>query len=274
MKTVDGLHAGATASERESLTIQTAADLIIEEPQYSRLAARLLSASIDAELCTEILEVTSAGETAVCNLGSINLARHTTVVDGKTVFDHEKLANTVKTVIRQLDRVIDLNLYPIASAATSNERWRPIGLGLMGLQDVFFQLGLPFDHPDAAALSRTISENIYFHAIDTSVDLAAAHGAHPTFSETRAARGELQFDAWSVTPTDDRCHQPAHTPHAGGAPLVHRLVAFFATGDSIVANNLVLNLYKHINAPEARMYLSRQLYEEALHGEVDLNADF
>jgi ribonucleoside-diphosphate reductase alpha chain len=151
-----------------------------------------------SNLCTEIIEVTSADEAAVCNLGSINLGRH---VDDAG-FDFDKLARTVRTAVRQLDRVIDLNYYPIASAQRSNVRWRPVGLGVMGLQDVFFQLGWAFDAPEARALSRTIAEEIYFHALSASIELAAEHGRHPAFDETRAARGELQFDAWGVTPSD------------------------------------------------------------------------
>jgi ribonucleoside-diphosphate reductase alpha chain len=149
-----------------------------------------------SNLCTEIIEVSGPGETAVCNLGSINLSRH--VTDGE--FDFDKLAHTVEVAVRQLDSVIDLNFYPIASARTSNLRWRPVGLGLMGLQDVFFQLRLPFDGDTARALSRQISEDVYFHALRTSNELARARGAHPSFAETRAANGELQFDAWGVTP--------------------------------------------------------------------------
>ncbi|WNL48320.1 ribonucleoside-diphosphate reductase subunit alpha [Dyella sp. BiH032] len=145
-----------------------------------------------SNLCTEILEVTNAGETAVCNLGSVNLARH--VVDG--TFDFDKLAATVRTAVRQLDRVIDLNFYPIDTARTANMKWRPVGLGVMGLQDVFFKLRLPFDSAEALALSTRIAEEIYFHALSMSNELASQHGAHPGFDESRAANGELQFDYW------------------------------------------------------------------------------
>ncbi len=156
-----------------------------------------------SNLCTEIIEVTSRNETAVCNLGSINLARHVEAgPDGRLAFDFAKLARTVALAVRQLDRVIDLNFYPIASTQSSNERWRPVGLGLMGLQDVFFQLRLAFDSEPAKALSKRISEEVYFHALATSSDLAEERGRHPAFEETRAARGELQFDAWNVTPED------------------------------------------------------------------------
>lgn len=152
-----------------------------------------------SNLCTEILEVTSAGETAVCNLGSINLARH---LDAGA-FDFDKLAHTVDVAVRQLDRVVDLNYYPIGAARASNMRWRPVGLGVMGLQDVFFQLRLPFDSNAARALSTRIAEEIYFRALYTSMELARRYGAHDAFRETRGARGELQFDAWGVTPSGD-----------------------------------------------------------------------
>ncbi|HVX10612.1 MAG TPA: ribonucleoside-diphosphate reductase subunit alpha [Pirellulales bacterium] len=151
-----------------------------------------------SNLCTEIVEVTSAGETAVCNLGSVNLARHMTGDE----FDFERLANTVQTAVRFLDRVIDINFYPTPEAAASNQRWRPVGLGVMGLQDVFFQLRLPFDAPAARDLSQRIQEEIYYHALTTSCDLAESHGPHPNFGETRAARGALQLDLWGVTPAD------------------------------------------------------------------------
>ncbi|HVF46227.1 MAG TPA: ribonucleoside-diphosphate reductase subunit alpha, partial [Pyrinomonadaceae bacterium] len=188
-----------------------------------------------SNLCTEIIEVTSENETAVCNLGSINAARYvrrsadTPVrmdaasasgrplnVDqaaedrdlaGKSVrtpfeFDFDKLRRNVRLAVRQLDRVIDLNYYAIASTAQSNSRWRNIGLGLMGLQDVFFMLRLPFDGDEARKISARIQEEIYFAALDASSDLAVERGRHPAFSETRAAEGDLQFDLWGVTPDD------------------------------------------------------------------------
>ena len=152
-----------------------------------------------SNLCTEILEVTSEAETAVCNLGSINLANHLHD-DGQ--FDFDKLGDTVRLAVRQLDRVIDLNFYPIATARHGNLRWRPVGLGCMGLQDVFFRNRLAFDSEQAKALSKKIAEEIYFHALQASCELAIERGRHPTFDDTRAAQGVLQFDAWNVVPTD------------------------------------------------------------------------
>lgn len=151
-----------------------------------------------SNLCTEITEVTSQAETAVCNLGSVNLARH---LNGDS-FDFEKLASTVRRAVPFLDRVIDINFYPTAPAAASNRRWRPVGLGIMGLQDVFFQLKIAFDSPTARELSARIQEEIYFHALTASCDLAEMFGRHAAFQETRAARGDLQFDAWGIAPTN------------------------------------------------------------------------
>jgi ribonucleoside-diphosphate reductase alpha chain len=151
-----------------------------------------------SNLCTEIIEVTSDNETAVCNLGSINAARY--VADG--AFDFEKLRRNVRLAVRQLDRVIDLNYYAIDSTAQSNNRWRNIGLGLMGLQDVFFQMRLVFDSDEARNISAKIQEEIYYAALDASSELAVERGAHPAFIETRAAQGDLQFDLWGVTPDD------------------------------------------------------------------------
>jgi ribonucleoside-diphosphate reductase alpha chain len=150
-----------------------------------------------SNLCTEIIEVSSDTETAVCNLGSINLARH--LRDGG--LDWDKLRETVRTAVPFLDRVIDVNYYPSEQAAASNPRWRPIGLGLMGLQDVFFALRLPFDSDEARELSTRIQEEVYLTALEVSADLAEEHGPHPAFDSTRAAGGVLQPDLWGVAPT-------------------------------------------------------------------------
>jgi ribonucleoside-diphosphate reductase alpha chain len=151
-----------------------------------------------SNLCTEITEVSSRQETAVCNLGSINLGKH--LSEGQ--FDFEKLANTVRTAVRFLDRVIDINFYPITPAGDSNLKWRPVGLGIMGLQDVFFALRLPFDAPESRLLSKRIQEEIYFRALEASCALAEEFGPHPAFKETRAAEGLLQMDLWEILPED------------------------------------------------------------------------
>ncbi|MGL5857169.1 MAG: ribonucleoside-diphosphate reductase subunit alpha [Angustibacter sp.] len=151
-----------------------------------------------SNLCTEILEVSSDEETAVCNLGSVNLRAHVDPVS--TGMDWQRLSATVRTAVRFLDRVIDINYYPTDQAAASNPRWRPVGLGVMGLQDVFFALDLPFDAPQARELSTRIAEEIYLTALETSCQLAAADGPHPAYDQTRAARGQLQPDLWGDAP--------------------------------------------------------------------------
>ncbi|GHE32781.1 ribonucleoside-diphosphate reductase [Streptosporangium violaceochromogenes] len=147
-----------------------------------------------SNLCTEILEVTGDAETAVCNLGSINLAAH---LDGAGI-DWERLRRTVRTAVRFLDRTIDLGFYPTPEARAANERWRPIGLGLMGLADVFFTLRLPFDSPEALELSTRISEEIALAAYATSCDLAEERGRHPSYDDTRAAAGVLHPDHYGA----------------------------------------------------------------------------
>jgi ribonucleoside-diphosphate reductase alpha chain len=158
-----------------------------------------------SNLCTEITEVSTDTETAVCNLGSINLARHLTAgPDGRPQLDWEKLRRTVAMAVPFLDRVIDLGFYPSEQAAASNPRWRPVGLGVMGLQDVFFALRLPFDSDAARELSARLAEEIYLAALEASAGLAESYGPHPAFGETRTAAGQLQPDLWDVSGTQKK----------------------------------------------------------------------
>ncbi|WP_203855075.1 ribonucleoside-diphosphate reductase subunit alpha [Streptomyces rubradiris] len=147
-----------------------------------------------SNLCTEILEVTNDGETAVCNLGSINLGAF--VRDGD--IDWDRLDATVRTAVTFLDRVVDINYYPTEQAGRSNAKWRPVGLGAMGLQDVFFKLRLPFDSLEAKHLSTSISERIMLAAYETSADLAERNGPLPAWEKTRTARGVLHPDHYDV----------------------------------------------------------------------------
>ncbi|MDX3755572.1 ribonucleoside-diphosphate reductase subunit alpha [Streptomyces sp. AK02-04a] len=147
-----------------------------------------------SNLCTEILEVTDDGETAVCNLGSVNLGAF--VVDGD--IDWERLDETVRTAVTFLDRVVDINFYPTEQAGRSNAKWRPVGLGTMGLQDVFFKLRVPFDSPQAKALSTRIAERIMLAAYEASADLAERSGPLPAWEKTRTARGVLHPDHYGV----------------------------------------------------------------------------
>ncbi|MGW0140973.1 ribonucleoside-diphosphate reductase subunit alpha [Streptomyces calvus] len=147
-----------------------------------------------SNLCTEILEVTDDGETAVCNLGSVNLGAF---VDRGGI-DWERLDETVRTAVTFLDRVVDINFYPTEQAGRSNARWRPVGLGAMGLQDVFFKLRLPFDSPEAKDLSTRIAERIMLAAYEASADLAERDGPLPAWDKTRTARGVLHPDHYDT----------------------------------------------------------------------------
>lgn len=155
-----------------------------------------------SNLCTEILEVTSDKETAVCNLGSINIKNYYDRTS-KSI-DWDKLAKNVSLAVTFLDKVIDINFYPISQAKKSNNIWRPIGLGLMGLQDLFFEMEIPFASKQAKEVTAKIQEEIYYHALSTSCDLAKKLGAHKSFSKTRASQGILQFDLWNVKPQDEK----------------------------------------------------------------------
>ncbi|OAH13562.1 ribonucleoside-diphosphate reductase subunit alpha [Streptomyces jeddahensis] len=149
-----------------------------------------------SNLCTEILEVTDDRETAVCNLGSVNLGAFVDTATGG--LDWERLDATVRTAVTFLDRVVDINFYPTEQAGRSNAKWRPVGLGAMGLQDVFFKLRLPFDSPEARALSTRIAERIMLAAYEASADLAERSGPLPAWDKTRTARGVLHPDHFDV----------------------------------------------------------------------------
>lgn len=148
----------------------------------------------NSNLCTEITLNTSAEETAVCNLGSVNYARH--ITDG--VFDTEKVRATVTTAMRMLDNVIDLNFYPTKEAKTSNMRHRPVGLGVMGFHDALYQQNIDFASPEAVTFSDTSMETIAYYAILGSTDLARERGAYESFKGSKWDRGILPVDTLAL----------------------------------------------------------------------------
>lgn len=146
-----------------------------------------------SNLCTEIIQYSSATETAVCNLASLALPRFVDA-EAKT-FDHGRFARVVAVATRNLNRIIDVNAYPTQAARLSNLRHRPLGLGVQGLADVFMLLRLAFDSPAARALSREIFETLYFAALDESCNLAAEAGApYESYAGSPLSRGVLHFD--------------------------------------------------------------------------------
>jgi ribonucleoside-diphosphate reductase alpha subunit len=154
-----------------------------------------------SNLCTEIIEYTSPDEVAVCNLASIALPKFVTE-DGK--FDHQKLYEITKVITRNLNKVIDVNYYPVIEAKNSNMRHRPIGIGVQGLADAFILLRMPFDSPEARGLNKDIHETIYFAAMEASMELAKKDGAYETFKGSPISKGIFQFDMWGVTPDSGR----------------------------------------------------------------------
>lgn len=154
-----------------------------------------------SNLCTEIIEYTSPDEVAVCNLASIALPKFVTE-EGK--FDHQKLYEITKVATRNLNRVIDINYYPVPEARNSNMRHRPIGLGVQGLADVFIMLRMPFESEEARRLNEDIFETIYFGAMEASMEQAKQHGPYETFKGSPVSKGIFQFDMWNVTPKSGR----------------------------------------------------------------------
>ncbi|HRK80741.1 MAG TPA: ribonucleoside-diphosphate reductase subunit alpha [Saprospiraceae bacterium] len=151
-----------------------------------------------SNLCTEIMEYTSPDEVAVCNLASINLSKF---VREDRSFDFERLVEITRVVTRNLNRIIDINYYPIPEARNSNFRHRPIGIGVQGLADAFLLMRMPFDSDEARALNRDIFEAIYYGALQESCAQAAQNGAYESYPGSPASQGILQYDMWDVTPT-------------------------------------------------------------------------
>ena len=155
--------------------------------------------------CTEIMEVSTETETAVCNLASIGLPMFVESAHSETpVFNHEKLHDIARMVTYNLNCIIDVNFYPTEKTHVSNMRHRPIGIGVQGLADVFMMLNIPFISDDAKQINREIFETIYHGALVESCDLAKKHGAYETFAGSPASKGILQFDMWGVTPDSGR----------------------------------------------------------------------
>jgi ribonucleoside-diphosphate reductase alpha subunit len=154
-----------------------------------------------SNLCTEIIEYSAPDEVAVCNLASLALPKFVT---DEGTFDHQKLYEITKVVTRNLNKVIDVNYYPVEEARKSNMRHRPIGLGVQGLADVFILLRMPFDSPEARGLNEDIFETIYFAAMESSMELAKINGPYETYKGSPVSKGIFQFDMWGVEPKSKR----------------------------------------------------------------------
>jgi len=156
-----------------------------------------------SNLCTEIIEYTSADEVAVCNLASIALSAFASRKEG-VEFDFQGLYEVTKVATKNLNKVIDRNYYPIEETRRSNFRHRPIGLGVQGMADVFMMMRLPFESEPAKRLNEDIFETIYFAACEASCDLAACDGPYESYAGSPASKGLLQFDLWNRKPKSGR----------------------------------------------------------------------
>ena len=153
-----------------------------------------------SNLCTEIIEYTAPDEVAVCNLASLALPTYVDLLNER--YDFQKLHEVVQVVVRNLNKIIDINYYPVPEARKSNFRHRPIGLGVSGLADAFLALRKPFDSPEARKLNTQIFETMYHAALTASCELSEKLGPYETYQGSPVSKGELQYDMWGVTPTD------------------------------------------------------------------------
>ncbi len=153
-----------------------------------------------SNLCTEIIEYTAPDEVAVCNLASISLSKFVS----DRIFDFKKLEAVTRVITRNLNRIIDINYYPIPEAQNSNFRHRPIGIGVQGLADAFILMRMAFDSEAAATLNKQIFETIYYAAVSESCAMAKIDGPYQTFQGSPMSQGIFQFDMWNVNPTENR----------------------------------------------------------------------
>jgi len=151
-----------------------------------------------SNLCCEIVEFSAPDEIAVCNLASVALPKFVDME--KKVYDFNALKEVIKIVTRNLNKVIDVNYYPVEAARKSNMRHRPIGIGVQGLADTFIMLGMSFVSPEARKLNKDIFETIYFAACEASCEIAEKDGHYETFPGSPASEGNLQFDLWGIKP--------------------------------------------------------------------------
>ena len=232
--------------------------------------------------CSEIIEYTSKDEIAVCTLGSLSLPAFVDTVSG--TYDFDGLLAATRILARNLDRVIDVNFYPLTEARTSNERHRPVGVGVQGLADVFFKLKMPFDSPQARSLNRDIFETIYFGCISESNALAKRHGPYSSFDGSPASRGKLQFDLWDA-PT--RMHwdwdglkkdivtyglrnslSVAPMPTASTAQLLSNVEAFEPQTSNLYSRRTIAGEFPVINTHLVRDLISRGTWSNAMKNQI------
>ena len=172
--------------------------LLYKDPANKKSNQKNLGTIKSSNLCTEIMEYSSPEETAVCNLASIALPAFVNVAE--CTFDFVKLRSVVASVVKALNRVIDINFYPTPETERSNMRHRPIGMGIQGLADVFAMMRIPWESPEATRMNQLIFEHMYYAGVDASADLAEVDGSYLSFDGSPTSQGQLQADLWQVKP--------------------------------------------------------------------------
>ncbi|MCZ6693972.1 MAG: ribonucleoside-diphosphate reductase subunit alpha [Bacteroidetes bacterium] len=175
--------------------------MLYKDPANKKSNQKNLGVIRSSNLCTEIMEYTSKDEVAVCNLASIALPKFVTE---EFKFDHQKLYDVTYVVTKNLNKVIDINYYPVPEARNSNMKHRPIGVGVQGLADTFIKLKMPFDSPEAKGFNKDIFETIYYASMSASKDLAKKEGAYESYKGSPVSKGIFQFDMWGITPDSGR----------------------------------------------------------------------
>merc|ERR1719414_2235854 len=153
-----------------------------------------------SNLCTEIVEYSSKDEVAVCNLASIAVNQFVNTATKK--YDFEGLKRVTKVITKNLNKIIEVNYYPVKEAHNSNMRHRPIGIGIQGLADAYILMRMPFESEEASLLNKQIFETIYYGALESSCELAERDGPYSTYAGSPVSKGQLQYDMWGVTPTN------------------------------------------------------------------------
>merc|ERR1712194_323637 len=242
-----------------------------------------------SNLCTEIMEYTSADEVAVCNLASIGLPAFVeTKGDGKKDYDFKGLYEVTKVATLNLNKVIDRNYYPVEEARRSNMRHRPVGLGVQGLADAFLMMRLPFESETARKLNKDIFETIYYAACEASCDLAVLEGAYETFDGSPASKGQLQFDLWNMTSHSGRWDWAAlksrivkhglrnsllvaPMPTASTAQILGNNESFEPYTQNIYLRRVLSGEFVSVNRHLLRDLVSRKLWTEDLRMQLIAN---
>ncbi len=179
--------------------------MLFKDAANSKSNQKNLGTIKSSNLCTEIMEYTAPDEVAVCNLASVALPKFIDKNErGFLEFNHEKLREVTKQITKNLNKIIDVNYYPVEEARKSNMRHRPIGIGVQGLADAFILLRMPFESEEAAQLNKDIFETLYYAAMEASMELAVKEGPYETWKGSPISEGIFQFDMWGVTPSSGR----------------------------------------------------------------------